>query len=512
MILGDLIYRGPLNIRRRLFRDIFSIVLITVGALIALALFQGRTVKDEISAQLISESSLLVQKRFSSYLDRFSTGLLLLAKMGPSTLLDSMAEEDLAKVFIPVMETYKDLHGIVVLNQDGQGVRFFRSASGNATAILDPADIQKLKDSILYQRAMEATEEVPVTWLSKMDYLSGMNGFAAAIRVDVADRDRSLVVAFFIPASKIIAFIGDIDTPDNVDIVFFNRQGMLLSRKQLKQERNPTAESVLVAPDDAPLQTTKALSMWREEGRDSRSVSKFVSKGITWWAGYTPLGEKSEETWVSIIVPETDIVRDVKEQWLQLGLMAAGILLTAVLLTFGLVRKYGFQLKDLPHRQSVHISLVENVKKFISAGESPTLEFKSTMRTNLKTGKYGKEIELAWLKGVVAFMNSDGGIVLIGVGDDGDILGIEPDGFASEDKCRLHFRNLVNNHIGADLARYIHLSVCVLDEKTVLMVECERVREPVFLKIGKSEEFYVRSGPSSMKLSISQTVNYLARR
>ncbi|WP_163340399.1 RNA-binding domain-containing protein [Desulfopila sp. IMCC35008] len=512
MILGDLVYRGPLNIRRRLFRDIFSIVLVTVGALIALAIFQGRTVKDEISAQLISESSLLVQKRFSSYLDRFSTGLLLLAKMGSSTLLDSMEEEKLAKVFIPMMETYKELHGIVVLDQKGQGVSFARSASGNVTSIPEPAVIERLKQSELYQRAMGASEEFPVVWRSKIDFLSGMNGFAAAIRVDLLDHDSSLVVVFFIPASKIITFIGDIKTPDNVDIVFYNREGMLLSRQQLEEKRNPAAESMLVASGDVPPQTVKALSMWRKEGGDSRSVSKFVSDGITWWAGYAPLGDKSEETWISIIVPETDIVSDVKKQWVELGLMAAGILLAAVALTFGLVRKYGSQLKDLPHRQSVHTSLVENVKKFIAAGESPTLEFKSTMRTNLKTGKPGKEIELAWLKGVVAFMNSDGGIVLIGVGDDGDILGIESDGFASEDKCRLHFRNLVNNHIGADMARYVHLSICSIDEKTVLMIECERVREPVFLQIGKSEEFYVRSGPSSMKLTISQTVNYLGRR
>lgn len=512
MILGDLIYRGPLNIRRRLFRDIFSIVLITVGALVALVIFQGRTVKDEISAQLISESSMLVQKRFSSYLDRFSTGLLLLAKMGPSTLLDSMEADELARVFVPVMETYEDVHGIVVLNQKGQGVTFTRSASGNVAGLLKPAAIDKLEESELYQRAMVASEEVPVVWRSKMDFLSGMNGFTAAIRVDLVDYDTSLVVIFFIPASKIIAFIGDIETPDNVDIVFYNREGLLLSRQQLREKRNSAAESLSVASNDVPQQTVKALSLWRKEGGDTRSVSKFVSDGMTWWAGYAPLGEKSDETWISIIVPETDIVSDVKEQWIQLGLMAAGILMAAVALTFGLVRKYGFQLKDLPHRQSVHTSLVENVKKIIAAGESPTFEFKSTMRTNLKSGKQGKEIELAWLKGVVAFMNSDGGIVLIGVDDDGEIVGIEQDGFASEDKCRLHFRNLVNNHIGADLARYIHLSICAIDEKTVLMIECERVREPVFLKIGKSEEFYVRSGPSSIKLTISQTVNYLARR
>ena len=46
---------------------------------------------------------------------------------------------------------------------------------------------------------------------------------------------------------------------------------------------------------------------------------------------------------------------------------------------------------------------------------------------NLKSGKNGKEIELAWLKGVVGFMNTNGGILLIGVDDSGTILGIDAD-------------------------------------------------------------------------------------
>ena len=156
---------------------------------------------------------------------------------------------------------------------------------------------------------------------------------------------------------------------------------------------------------------------------------------------------------------------------------------------------------------------VENeITALIRAGESTTLEFKSTMRTNLRTGKAGKEIEIAWLKTVAAFMNSDGGILLIGVDDTGNILGIDADNFANEDKCRLHFKNMLNTHIGAEFTRFIHLKIVTITEKTVLIVECERVRRPVFLSIGKQEDFFIRSGPSSIKLSMSQMVKYLGER
>ncbi|MCK5070670.1 MAG: ATP-binding protein, partial [Desulfocapsa sp.] len=177
-----------------------------------------------------------------------------------------------------------------------------------------------------------------------------------------------------------------------------------------------------------------------------------------------------------------------------------------------LVKKYSHQLKDLPQQHVNTHSYVSEIAALISAGESTTLEFKSTMRTNLKTGKPGKEIEIAWLKTVAGFMNSDGGILLIGVDDSGAMLGTDADKFANEDKCRLHFKNMLNTHIGAEFTRFIHLKVVDIDEKTILIIECERVRRPVFLSMGKQEDFFIRSGPSSMKLTMSQMVKYLGER
>ena len=181
-------------------------------------------------------------------------------------------------------------------------------------------------------------------------------------------------------------------------------------------------------------------------------------------------------------------------------------------MTFNLVRRYSFQLKDLPQQHLLENEFSDNIKRLIHLGESATVEFKSTVRKNLKADRFGKEIELAWLKTVTAFMNSDGGILLIGVADNGMVTGLAPDDFSSEDKCRLHVKNLINNHLGTAFSRYVHLSFCQIDSENILVLECERVRQPVFLFIGKNEEFYVRSGPASMKLSMSAMVTYLSQR
>ena len=145
----------------------------------------------------------------------------------------------------------------------------------------------------------------------------------------------------------------------------------------------------------------------------------------------------------------------------------------------------------------------------IGTGEGSELEFKSTMRWNLKADRAGKEIELAWLKTVVAYLNSDGGILLIGVRDDGNIVGLDADRFQNDDKCLLHFNNLMNQHNGLEFSPFVSFEMCDIENQKVLIVECGVSRQPVFLKTGKDEAYFIRSGPSSAQLSMRAMLKYL---
>ena len=154
----------------------------------------------------------------------------------------------------------------------------------------------------------------------------------------------------------------------------------------------------------------------------------------------------------------------------------------------------------------------KSILRLIAKGEGRTVEFKSTMRMNLHTRKPGKEIEIAWLKAVAAFMNTDGGTLLLGVSDDGTIGGLEADDFANDDKCRLHLKNLVNQHIGAEFSKYLRFNLVGVDGKQIGVVSCRPCADPVYLKEGKSEAFYIRSGPSSDALPVSKIVSYIRNR
>ena len=148
--------------------------------------------------------------------------------------------------------------------------------------------------------------------------------------------------------------------------------------------------------------------------------------------------------------------------------------------------------------------------RIIASGESEKLEFKSTITTNITTGENDKRMEKAILKTIVAFLNTSGGILMIGVSDDGSIYGVDEDEFPSRDKMNLHLTNMISSKIGDEFFPYISFRLIDMDDgKAIIRVDCARCKKPVFLKEGKEEEFYVRSGPSSVVLKGSNLINYV---
>ena len=68
-----------------------------------------------------------------------------------------------------------------------------------------------------------------------------------------------------------------------------------------------------------------------------------------------------------------------------------------------------------------------SITELIQRGESDRLEFKSSARWNLHTSARDEKIEMVIAKAVAGFLNTDGGTLLIGVNDDGDIVGLVND-------------------------------------------------------------------------------------
>ena len=154
----------------------------------------------------------------------------------------------------------------------------------------------------------------------------------------------------------------------------------------------------------------------------------------------------------------------------------------------------------------------EEIKRAIDRGESIKVEFKSTLRTNLATGEKDPRMEKAVLKTIVAFLNSDGGTLLIGISDDGTVIGVDEGSFDSRDRLNLHLTNLIASQIGNEHLNSISFRLTDYQGKGVLRVVCRRSDIPAFLSDGKQDAFFVRSGPSSVELTGADLLGYASSR
>ena len=153
-----------------------------------------------------------------------------------------------------------------------------------------------------------------------------------------------------------------------------------------------------------------------------------------------------------------------------------------------------------------------DLSQVVVNGESEAVEFKSTLRTNLHTGNKDLRMELSVLKTLAGFLNTNGGMLVIGVSDDGSPVGIQSDDFENEDKMSLHLVNIIKTRMGIPAMTNLHAHFDDHEECRVMVVKCRKSPLPVFLKDGDTERFYIRTGPSTTELSASQTQEYIKQR
>lgn len=152
----------------------------------------------------------------------------------------------------------------------------------------------------------------------------------------------------------------------------------------------------------------------------------------------------------------------------------------------------------------------DKIRSIIRRGESKTIEFKQTLSLDIKKNTKEAYIEKSVLKTVVAFFNTKGGTLLIGIGDNGDIFGIQEEIMKfhknNDDKFLLHFKNLIKDKIGEKFYPFIDYNIITIDSKKVLYVECKASTLPCFYE---EKEFYIRTNPATDMLEGTKLVEYI---
>ena len=507
--------------------------MLTIGAITGITLIQGANMRDNIAQEHIRQSLSSTSDTIFQFYEPVVSNAMLIQKWGLAGIWKMDDAASITAKLIPLMENLPQVGAIKFGNTTGRFYLLVREEDRWVTRTIAPrkrgeilwqawdkgvvteAHLEKISYDFMsspwYRAGLSQSpqNQTAVSWLPPYTFNYDKTPGLSAV-MSWVEGDETSVMALDVSINGLFKRISETRVGANGSAFLFDGDTSVYHPETEARAGGGNRFSSLHT-EVVSQSVRDAMAAWHAKGKPS-SAFMFACNGKTYWAGVLPINAETRDFWIGVVVPQADFLNKVQEKrW---GILVVVLSVFALGLTMAgfVVWKYRHQLRDVPNRMVRDDHFERDVGRLIQQGEGASLEFKSTLRMNLKTGKSDKNIEIAWMKTVSAFMNTTGGIIVIGVNDDGEVVGTTPDGFENEDKCRLHFRNLMNQHIGPEFTKYLHLSIGPIDGHTVLAITCERADEPVFLINKKEDAFYVRSGPSSLSLTMRQMLKYLESR
>jgi serine/threonine protein kinase len=144
------------------------------------------------------------------------------------------------------------------------------------------------------------------------------------------------------------------------------------------------------------------------------------------------------------------------------------------------------------------IEKTADLDSLISNGESTRLEFKQTMQWDTKLQKRNPELLRASVKTVCAFLNGEGGTLLIGVANSGEPTGLKEDIRDFKDRQTIdgfesRFRDAIMVGLDPESSHLVTITFPVVQGVQICRADVTRSPHPVFL-VSKNipQQFYVR--------------------
>jgi uncharacterized membrane protein YeaQ/YmgE (transglycosylase-associated protein family) len=160
---------------------------------------------------------------------------------------------------------------------------------------------------------------------------------------------------------------------------------------------------------------------------------------------------------------------------------------------------------------------VPDLRELLAGGENARVEFKSSARYNHHTKERDPNLELVIARTIVAFGNTGGGTLLIGVADDGRPVGLADDLKLQKggdlDRYELWLHDLLQRCIGRTALRSVRVGFEPVADVEVCRVRVLPAASPMFLRPHTGEkrtQFHVRIGNSSRELGVDEAVDYIA--
>ena len=172
--------------------------------------------------------------------------------------------------------------------------------------------------------------------------------------------------------------------------------------------------------------------------------------------------------------------------------------------------------EELRRRQKEREDHSTQLRRLAESPEGVSLEFKSSIRWDYRQGAVNKDLIKPILKTVAAFLNTQGGTLLVGISDDGQPLGIQKDLESlnnSEDLFERHVTQALFNALGETVvSAYVRLAFGEIDGLRVCAVDVQPSPEPAWLDEAGQDLFFVRTGNQSHTIRPRDVDSWMATR
>ena len=182
-----------------------------------------------------------------------------------------------------------------------------------------------------------------------------------------------------------------------------------------------------------------------------------------------------------------------------------------------LVRKWYHEKKNLGKDiEEAHKKDIEDILQKIKNSETKTFEYKAYLLFNEKTGEE-KELRFKIVKTIASMMNSEGGQLIIGVKNSGEIVGLQNDyklikeiSKQNRDGFRLYLIDCIKNLIGLQYTDLYNVSFLTIEEKEICIINIKPSKSQVHVKtIDGRYIFSIRGEGSNQELDSKQTQEYI---
>jgi hypothetical protein len=168
----------------------------------------------------------------------------------------------------------------------------------------------------------------------------------------------------------------------------------------------------------------------------------------------------------------------------------------------------------------VQYDSIEDLQILLKMDENKYLERKPFLSFDPKNGCVNEGKEYDVMRVLDSFLNTDGGLLAIGVNDRGDPIGLDGDYSClmgdreNFDKFRNHLQKLIRDRYfkNSIVEEHIEIERRIINGKDICLVDIQRSPKPIFVfHSERGQQFYVRYGDSAHLLEGPELSDYLTR-